>query len=208
MKVKVCGITQFEQFKQLCELQVDYVGFIFYSKSLRNAGNVRFNTKEIVQWKTNTKIVGVFVNPTADEVKAALILLPIINVLQFHGSETPSFCKQFLNKFTVIKTFSINNNIDLKEIETYNGSCNYFLFDTKAESYGGSGKKFEWSILNNATFQKPFFLSGGISNSDVLEIQKFSNPMFYGIDINSKFEVEPGIKNVPMISSFLKEIKM
>lgn len=208
MKIKVCGITQVEQFKQLNELGVDFVGFIFYPLSKRYAGESRFNQAELLRLQTQAKATAVFVNPTMDDIKNATTQLPNIKIIQLHGNEDPLLCKHLQLKYEVIKAISIAANTDLKtEINKYRNCCNYFLFDTATIQYGGSGQKFDWSIFKNQIIPKPFFLSGGIGIDDVNAIKKFTHPAFFGIDINSKFEIEPGIKNLNTITEFIKLIK-
>ncbi len=207
-KVKVCGITQMEQFKELNTLGIDYVGFIFYPQSKRYAGESRFNQGELLRLKTNAKVTAVFVNPTMADIKAAVEALPNITTIQLHGRETPLLCNELKKKYKLIKAFSVDDDFNFsKEITPYKNCVDYFLFDTKTPEHGGSGVKFDWGIFKNTVIGKPFFLSGGISINDVKLIQSFKHPHFYGVDINSQFEIEPGIKNIPLVAQFITALK-
>jgi phosphoribosylanthranilate isomerase len=207
-KIKVCGITQMEQFKELNLLGVDYVGFIFYPQSKRYVGESKFNEAELLRLKTRAKVTAVFVNPTKEEIKTALNAVPNITTIQLHGNESPLFCGELKKKYKIIKAFSVGEAFNFaKTITPYKNYVDYFLFDTKTPEHGGSGIKFDWSIFKNTVIGKPFFLSGGISKDDIGAIQSFKHPHFYGIDINSKFEIEPGIKDLKMIAAFVQVIK-
>ncbi len=209
LHIKVCGITQVEQYKQLELLKVDYVGFIFYPLSKRFVGEAKLNKAELLRMKSKAAITAVFVNPTTEEINNAVALLPNINTIQLHGNEETMLCMYLQKKFTVIKAFSVDENFAIKkETDKYKNCCDYFLFDTKVNEYGGSGLKFDWSIFKNQIIAKPFFLSGGISEDDVKEIKKFSHPKFYGIDLNSKFEILPGIKDMNKIEKFINKLKV
>jgi phosphoribosylanthranilate isomerase len=209
LHIKVCGITQVEQFKQLESLGVDYVGFIFYPQSKRYVGEAKFNNAELLRMKSKVSITAVFVNPTTEEINKAVALLPNITTIQLHGNEETMLCKYLQKKFTVIKAFSVDENFALKkETDYYKNCCDYFLFDTKVNEYGGSGLKFDWRIFRNQIIAKPFFLSGGINETDAKEIKKFSHPKFYGIDLNSKFETEPGIKDIKKIEKFINDLNV
>jgi phosphoribosylanthranilate isomerase len=208
IKIKVCGITQMEQFKELNTLGVDYVGFIFYPQSKRYAGESRFNQSELLRLKTNAKVTAVFVNPTMEDIKTAVSAMPNISTIQLHGNESPILCNDLKKKYTIIKAFNVDDDFNFtKTITPYKNCVDYFLFDTKTPDHGGSGIKFDWSIFKNIVIGKPFFLSGGISNDDIKAIQSFKHPHFYGIDINSKFEIEPGIKNIQLVAQFVTAFK-
>jgi phosphoribosylanthranilate isomerase len=207
MKIKVCGITQLEQFKQVDQLGADYVGFIFYPASKRYVGECKFNTAELLRLQTKAKAVGVFVNPTTEEVNLALQQMPNIRTLQLHGTEDTMFCKYWQKKYTVIKAISVTNVSDLlKQTHYYKNCCDYFLLDTATPQHGGSGEQFDWTMLKNTIINKPFFLSGGIGLADVNAIKKFSHPAFFGVDVNSKLETKPGIKNMNVVEDFIQQI--
>lgn len=203
VKIKVCGITSTEQVQQLADLGVDYAGFIFYDKSLRYVGN-KIEATELKAISGIEK-VGVFVNESIEKIKQTIKQYGL-NAVQLHGDETPSLCKALANEATVIKAFRIKGDEDLLTIiKPYTDMVDYFLFDTKAQEYGGTGKKFDWSVLANTEIPKPYFLSGGIGLEDADKTRQFTqtNPVF-ALDVNSKFETEPGVKDLEKVKYFLQ----
>lgn len=200
MKIKVCGMKDAENIANLTKLPIDYMGFIFYSKSPRFVDK----TLDISKYKEIDK-VGVFVNADKDYIKNKINDYAL-NAIQLHGNETPDFCKEFEN-ITVIKAFSIANEKDFEATSDFEHCCNYFLFDTKTTQYGGSGQKFNWDILEYYKGARPFFLSGGISAEDVEEIKKINHPRLYALDLNSKFEIEPGLKDINKLEKFINDIQ-
>ncbi len=203
MKIKVCGITTIAQLEQLDSLGVDYAGFIFYEKSPRYVLS-KLRSTGVASLKLKTQKVGVFVNASENDIMTQIELFEL-DVVQLHGNETPSFCNHISDHVKVIKAFRINkenSHIDWM-VKPYEDACDFYLFDHgSAGIYGGSGTKFNWQLMKEATINKNFFLSGGIAFEDADEIKNFSHPFFYGIDINSKFETEPGIKDMELVKGF------
>lgn len=186
-----------ENISGLLTLKPDYIGFIFYDKSKRFVTD--FPQIEI---PSTTKKVGVFVNEMIEEIieKANQHTLDFV---QLHGNESSEFCEKLAAKnIKIIKAFSVDENFDFSAIKPFEKCVSLFLFDTKGENYGGNGIKFNWELLQNYTGKTPFLLSGGISKNDSEEIKKFKHPAFLGIDINSGFELEPGLKNIKEIKEF------
>ena len=205
MKVKVCGITIFEQLKQLSVLGFDYAGFIFYPLSPRYVLN-SLKAEEVAAVK-NIKKVGVFVNSSYEN-----IILKVKNfdlqLVQLHGAESPELCAALQKQTQVIKVFRVSGNEDAQMlIKPYEDCTDYFLFDTLATDYGGTGKKFDWSFFEKNRFSKPVFLSGGIGYNDVDSIKKLyqKNP-YFAIDINSKFEILPGNKDINLLKKFKDQL--
>jgi phosphoribosylanthranilate isomerase len=197
MKIKVCGMRDKENISGLMTLKPDYIGFIFYAQSKRYAAD--FPQIEI---PSNIKKVGVFVNETIEEIieKANKHTLDFV---QLHGDETSEYCEKLaLKNIKIIKAFSVDENFDFSATKPFEKCVSLFLFDTKGKNYGGNGVKFNWELLQNYTGKTPFLLSGGISKNDSEEIMKFKHPAFLGIDINSGFELEPGLKNIKEIKEF------
>lgn len=203
--MKVCGMKYPENIEELNKLSIDYMGMIFYQKSPRyidyqlwqNVGNID---------SSNIKRVGVFVNSGIDFI-VEMIDKYKLDLIQLHGNESPDFCAQ-LNKFTpIIKAFSISESSDFEQTKAYEGLRGYFLFDTKTPQYGGSGKKFDWAILDAYNGDTPFFLSGGISAEDIQQIKAIKHPRLYGVDLNSKFETEPGLKDIQLLDQFIKQLR-
>lgn len=209
MKVKVCGMKYLDNIAELCNLSIDYIGMIFYSKSPRyieTIPSINIQRLKDITASANIQRIGVFVNEDIQYVldKAKEYQLDYV---QLHGNESPEYCKEIQKKVAIIKAFSISSSNDFINIEQYSDCCEYFLFDTKTESYGGSGKKFNWSMLDKYTGIIPFFLSGGISLTDVEHVKAMIHPLLYGIDVNSRFEKEPGIKDIELLTQFLNKLK-
>lgn len=188
----------------LAELPIDFIGMIFYPKSPRFVEDLTLEDLSVLP--PYVKRIGVFVNVELEQIldKANQYKLDLI---QLHGNESPEFCKQLNNVIPVIKAFSISDMFDFEQTRLYEGLCHYFLFDTKTPNYGGSGKKFDCSILESYKGNTDFFLSGGISEKDVIEIRKIKHPKFQGLDLNSRFETEPGIKDISLLKKFINELK-
>ncbi|MDO5570453.1 MAG: phosphoribosylanthranilate isomerase [Bacteroidales bacterium] len=201
MKIKVCGLKNPENMSSVDRCEVDYVGMIFYSKSKRFVENV--------MPPTFAERVGVFVNESK-EIIDDMIKRYNLSVIQLHGSEKPEFCRLIKeNGAKVIKAISIEDESDIELSYDYQNDdcCDFLLFDTKCKTYGGSGRQFDWSIVENYKGRKPFFISGGIGVENAGEIKKIRNENFYGVDLNSRFEIEPGIKNIPLLKKFIEEIR-
>jgi len=205
MKIKVCGITSFRQMQMLQELGVDFAGMIFYPGSKRCVREEMYDSQALIR-NLNIKRIGVFVNQPYEEIIKAISDFDLY-AIQLHGDETDEFCLEFMDKVKVIKVFRLGNEVELDTlIAPYQEVCHYFLFDTETIGYGGSGKKFNWKLLENGMIKKPFFLSGGIGLDDIESLQGFTHPYLHAVDVNSKFEVEPGVKDMNMVRSFLKQL--
>lgn len=209
MNIKVCGITQFKQLQQLEALNIDYAGLIFYKESPRYMGD-KISGKEIKDADFDIKKVGVFVNPGYSELLDAIDEYGL-DIVQLHGNEDPELCEELSAEVEVIKAFRIENgtaNID-ELVAPYDAACDFYLFDTAGlkESFGGTGQQFDWSILKKAKIEKPFFLSGCIGPDDAARVKSFSHPDFFAIDVNSKFETTPGVKDMAALLKFLQAFK-
>ncbi|MGC8803511.1 MAG: phosphoribosylanthranilate isomerase [Bacteroidales bacterium] len=202
-KIKVCGMRDEGNIRQLSQLPIHYMGFIFYPKSPRYAGEMPVRT--ILQVAQPIKKVGVFVNASVDEVITFYDRYRL-DLVQLHGYESPDFCFTLKNKgIPVVKSFAAKD-ITLSQTSSYQHVCDYFLFDTPTSQYGGSGKKFDWSVLQRIEVPLPFFLSGGLGPDDVQDIQQFNHPQFFAIDINSRFEIQPGMKDIGLIKRFIERL--
>jgi phosphoribosylanthranilate isomerase len=210
MNIKVCGITQFKQLQQLDALNIDYAGLIFYKDSPRYMGD-KLSGKQVKEADFDIKKVGVFVNPGYSELLDAIDEYGL-DIVQLHGNETPEMCEELSAEVEVIKAFRIagDESINIDEmVMPYDAACDFYLFDTAGlkESFGGTGQQFDWKILKKAKIEKPFFLSGGIGPDDVQKVRSFRHPDFFAIDINSKFETTPGVKDMAAILKFLQGFK-
>ncbi|QHI38725.1 N-(5'-phosphoribosyl)anthranilate isomerase [Kordia antarctica] len=195
----------------ISELQPDYLGFIFYKKSLR------FFDAHIPEIPKSIKKTGVFVNSSQEEIIEKVIQHDLLAV-QLHGSESPEFCSELkdyistpLNvRVEIIKVFSIKDEFDFTTLKQFEAFVDYFLFDTKGRLPGGNGVTFDWKVLENYPSEKPFFLSGGIGLETIPKLEAFLNSKAskycYALDINSKFEIAPGLKNVEELTTFKKAI--
>jgi phosphoribosylanthranilate isomerase len=206
MKVKVCGITRVEQLKGLQEAGADYAGLILYQGSKRFAGLQLRDAMEEIK-SIPIKKIGVFVNEALESV-LRYIQEYGLHAVQLHGDESPEYCKALMEATTVIKVFRLVGDEDLEiMLEPFQDTCHYFLFDTATKEYGGSGRKFRWEVVEKAVIGKPFFLSGGIGTGDVESIRSFRHKWLEAVDINSSFEIEPGVKDLSKVSFFIKEVK-
>lgn len=211
MRIKVCGMTKAEQVLQLDELGVEFAGFIFYPKSPRYV--LSHMSKEQLKKLKGRHInkVGVFVNTPVEEV-LQLVDACGLYLVQLHGDENPRYCEQVANYVTVVKAFRLREGEDiLWRAKDYQDAADMFLFDTEGAGYGGTGKKFNWDILKGGNVRKPFFLSGGIQPEDVDLLKAFENETvakdLFAVDINSKFELAPGLKDMEKIKTFVKALK-
>ena len=210
MKLKVCGLTKINQIQELISLNVDFLGFIFYEKSPRYVLH-HLSLKEISEINHQGK-VGVFVN---ESIKAIVEITTEsqLDIIQLHGNENEKFIlqlKQILgNNIKIIKVIRIGNqSFDelQKTINQQPSTVNYLLFDTDSKAFGGTGKTFDWQILNEIEIPIPYFLSGGISLENIHQLSTI-NQQPLALDINSKFEIEPGIKNLEKIKIFKSLLK-
>ena len=205
MKIKVCGMLHETNIGEVAGLKPDFMGFIFYPKSPRY---VVGKLKADVTASLPRSIIacGVFVNDTLETIVEHTKNYHLTAV-QLHGDESPQMCDNLRELgFIVIKAFRIDENFDFSTVEPYEGFCDYFLFDTKTSAYGGSGEKFNWQILNKYQGETPVVLSGGIGLKDVEAVKALSDKVF-AVDINSKFESEPGLKKVDELRQFFKKIR-
>ncbi len=195
-----------ENIKAIAELKPNLMGFIFYPKSPRYAEPLDVET--LSSLPQNIKKIGVFVNEDLQRI-LTLVYKYKLDGVQLHGSENAEICKQLKDTgLLVLKAFPIAEAYNFKVTGNYEGVCDYFLFDTKTDAFGGSGVKFDWTILDEYQGETPFLLSGGIAADDVEAISKIKHPKFAGIDLNSKFEISPGLKNVELLEGFLKQLKV
>jgi phosphoribosylanthranilate isomerase len=191
-------------------LNIDYAGLIFYKDSPRYMGD-KLSGKQVKEADFDIKKVGVFVNPSYSELLDAIDEYGL-DIVQLHGNETPELCEELSAEVEVIKAFRIagDDSINIDEmVMPYDAACDYYLFDTAGlkESFGGTGQQFDWNILKKAKIEKPFFLSGGIGPGDAGKVRSFSHPDFFAIDVNSKFETAPGVKDMAAILKFLQAFK-
>jgi len=204
--IKICGLKYPDNIRQIVALQPDMIGLIFYPKSQRYVNNPKDIAKLYIP--PSIKKIGVFVNETKETILQKVKMYQLQGV-QLHGDESPALCLALKQqKLLVLKALSILSVDDIKKSALYEGFVDFFLFDTKTQGYGGSGEKFDWEIINAYRGLTPFILSGGISPEDAEAILSLKHARLAGIDLNSRFETSPGVKNVALLKEFLQKIKV
>ena len=193
-----------ENIKAIAKTEPDYIGLIFYDKSPRYVG--KLDPKVLDTLPEKTKRVGVFVNAGVQYIRKQAERYTL-DMIQLHGEETPDFCEALRQEYTVIKAFGIENPHDLDYALQYEGLCDYFLFDAKTPKRGGAGVQFDHSVLKKYTGSTPYFLSGGIAPDDATTVSVMRDNRCVAIDINSRFEMVPGLKDAEAVGQFINEIK-
>ncbi len=210
LAVKVCGMRQAENVAQVALLAPTLMGFIFYPRSPRYAAGM---PPAVVRGlPASIRPVGVFVNAPTEEIVSVCRDYGIETV-QLHGGETPEQCRELKAAgLSVFKAVGVDADTSWEELRPYCGDVEMFVLDTKTAAYGGSGKKFDWGMLDDYPFDTPYLLSGGISPDDLGDILAGMRPMMAGVDLNSRFETAPGIKDISKLTKFIttlrKEIKL
>ncbi|MEJ8756487.1 phosphoribosylanthranilate isomerase [Pontibacter sp. H259] len=208
MKLKVCGMREPENLKQIAALLPDYLGFIFYKESKRFCGDT-ITPEMLSELPASIKKVGVFVNEATESILETVTKYKM-DVVQLHGRETPRQCQELKSAgLEVIKAFSVDDRFVFENTLLYERYCDYFLFDTRGNNYGGNGTVFDWEILKGYLSDKPYFLSGGL-NLENLKSQEFDRiwPKPFALDVNSGFEIEPGLKDVEKVRFLLEQLKI
>lgn len=205
MKIKVCGITLPQQVTALDEMGVTFAGFIFYPKSQRHMAQ-KISPEKMRQIKGKIIKVGVFVNPTYEELMKTVDDYRL-DMVQLHGDESPKFCDRIADYISVIKAFRLSENDSLLHMTLpYVSVCDFFMFDTLGVGYGGTGKKMDWSALQQSLPAKPYFLSGGVEPGDEKELEKLittpAGEKLFAVDINTKFEIGTGVKDLNAVRKF------
>ncbi|MEA5459554.1 phosphoribosylanthranilate isomerase [Arcicella sp. LKC2W] len=206
MRLKVCGMREAENIRQLLALQPDFMGFIFYEKSSRFVGE-ELDEELLKSFPHTTRKVGVFVNATASYILENYKKYNL-DYVQLHGEELPDFCRNLkLKGVNIIKAFSVDENFYFGKLQNYKPYCDFFLFDTKGQERGGNGTTFDWRILNKYDNEKPFFLAGGIDLENAHKALEIQNLKVYALDVNSKFEISPALKDIQKLDKLIKIIK-
>ena len=204
MIIKVCGMREAENIREVEALGIDFMGFIFWPKSSRYVSVCP------AYLPTQCKRTGVFVNEDLDQVRH-MAKAYALDVIQLHGSESPeliSHLSPLTSHLSIIKAFNIATTEDIEATKPYEGIVDYLLFDTKGKTVGGNGEKFDWSVLEAYHGDTPFLLSGGIGPDDAERVRSFHHPKCIGIDLNSRFEIAPGLKDINKLRAFLAKVKM
>ena len=199
MIIKVCGMRDSENIRQVDELHPDWLGFIFWPKSSRYVSTFPG------YMPIHAKRVGVFVDEDIETVRQTAGNYAL-DIIQLHGQESPEYAAQ-LHEWEVVKAISVSSREDIMTYQSYEGLVDYFLFDTKCKTVGGSGQQFDWQVLDAYDGQTPFLLSGGIGPDDAERVSAFRHPQCIGIDLNSRFETAPGLKDIHKLKEFIKKIR-
>lgn len=230
MIIKVCGLREPENIRAVEELGVDWIGLIFWPESPRfvsmirsRAGIIPDYSKERLEENQhlnekksrhdNVKRVGVFVDCMPQTIVTCVYNFNL-DIIQLHGNETPILCQNLRRTIDpdihkdikIMKTISISTPEDVQKYKEYESSVDYFLFDTKCKTVGGSGQQFDWNVLQQYKGDVPFILSGGIGPEDVERIKAFHHPKMIGIDVNSRFESAPGVKDIDKLKAFISQL--
>ncbi len=199
--IKVCGMRELENIRYLEELKPDFMGFIFYPKSPRFVGEFP-NVPEL-----NVPKVGVFVNETVENVLRFTADFKL-DYVQLHGNETAEYCHEIKqHDVKILKAFAVDDKFDFEQLMAFETVVDYFLFDTKGDGYGGHGTTFDWKILDKYTIDTPFFIAGGVSNDNIGLLLKYPHPMFRGVDVNSKYEISAGLKDIEALKELFLNVR-
>ena len=223
MVIKVCGMRDAQNIREVSQLGVDMIGMIFYPKSPRyvemqssHAGIIPDYVKEDINIKSakSPARVGVFVDDMVQNIVTRVVNYHL-DYVQLHGNEPREMCENLRLTLDpdirpgikIIKAISVSDALDIQKYKEYVGAVDLFLFDTKCKTVGGSGQQFDWQVLEQYDGEVPFLLSGGIGPEDASRLHAFHHPKCIGIDLNSRFEIEPGVKDVEKLKGFLNEIQ-
>lgn len=204
MLLKICGLKYKDNINALIVLNPAYMGFIFYKQSKRYVG-ADFDPAELALIPKHIKKVGVFVDEEEAEVLKQVYKYQL-DAVQLHGGESPEYCKRINSKIAIIKAFGIDEHFDFKELDSYKPYVDLFLFDTKTALHGGSGLTFNWQQLKAYDKDKPFLLSGGVDMENVEAVMQLKNLNIHALDVNSKFELEPGLKDINALSQLVQKM--
>ncbi|KIO75633.1 N-(5'-phosphoribosyl)anthranilate isomerase [Pedobacter lusitanus] len=197
IKLKICGMRERGNIAEVVALQPDYIGFIFYPASKRFIGDL--DPQLIKNIPATIKTTGVFVNEELEIVKNAIMKYDL-KAVQLHGQESASYCQALKGTTEVIKAFGIDADFDFSKLDDYEAQVDYFLFDTQTPDHGGSGKTFSWQLLGSYKNRKSYFLSGGIGIEQLAGLEQIKDERLYAIDVNSRFEVSPGLKDIALLT--------
>jgi phosphoribosylanthranilate isomerase len=205
IRLKICGMRNAANIREIGALNPDYMGFIFYKNSPRFVGE-DFEIPD--DFSNEIKRVGVFVNEPFSNL-LRLVKKHNLDFVQLHGDESREYCKRIKSEgIAVIKVFRVEAEFDFAITNEYETTVDFFLFDTKGSAYGGTGKKFDWNILNNYNQNTPFFLSGGINRENILDLNSFVGMNLHALDVNSGVEISPGRKEKSKVLSIIKKLRV
>lgn len=206
MKVKVCGLRDADNLKEIAALGPDFVGFIFYDQSPRFVGE-ELDEEVVKSLPRPIRKVGVFVNASPEFILRTVKKYDF-QYVQLHGNETPDFCRSLRNRgINIIKAFRVDELFNFSMLNNYKAQCDFFLFDAKGDQLGGNGHTFDWSILSRYDNEKPFFISGGIGLDNLDQLTALKGMKLYGVDVNSQVETAPGVKDVAKVKELITRLR-
>lgn len=210
IQLKICGMKLPANIMEVAALKPQYIGFIFYKKSLRFIDGL--TPAFVKDLPATLKKTGVFVNEDANKI-IALVRLYDLNAVQLHGAESAVYCAELAKELKkegveLIKAFGIDEAFDFSTLAAFENEVDYFLFDTQSPAHGGSGKTFNWALLQNYTLDQPYFLSGGIGLDSIAQLKTINDERLYAIDVNSKFELAPGLKDIDKLKEFKSKLAL
>ena len=206
MKIKICGMRLPVNIKEVALLQPNYMGLIFYRSSKRYVKDL--DPEILKELPASIKLTGVFVNVEFDEI-TRIIEKYGLKAVQLHGEETADLCQKLrYHGVEVIKAFGVDEHFDFKTLDKYDGKVDHYLFDTKTALFGGSGMQFDWKLLDRYPYKTTFFLSGGIGPDQIKELKNIKDDRLYAIDLNSKFELEPGVKDTCKVNQAINDVRL
>ena len=206
MKIKVCGLRDAENLRQIADLNPDFVGFIFYDQSPRFVGE-DLDEEAVKALPRSIRKVGVFVNASPDYILRSVKKYNF-QYVQLHGNETPDYCRSLQNRgINIIKAFRVDSSFNFSMLNNFKAQCDFFLFDAKGDQPGGNGVTFDWTILNRYDNEKPFFISGGIGLDNLDQLSQLKGMKLYGVDVNSQVETAPGLKDVLKVKELIDRVR-
>lgn len=206
MKIKVCGLRDADNLKEIAALNPDFVGFIFYDQSPRFVGE-ELDEEAVKSLPRSIRKVGVFVNASPDYILRSVKKYDF-QYVQLHGTETPEYCRSLRNRgISLIKAFRVDESFNFSMLNNYKAHCDFFLFDAKGDQPGGNGVTFDWSILKRYDNEKPFFISGGIGLDNLDQLTQLKGMKLYGVDVNSQVETAPGVKDVVKVKELIDRVR-
>ncbi|MDX2285634.1 MAG: phosphoribosylanthranilate isomerase [Bacteroidia bacterium] len=205
LRIKVCGMKDPANLREVAALMPDYLGFIFYPGSPRHM-RAHLRPEDLAALPPGIRTAGVFVDAELDEVLATAAAYGL-GTLQLHGRETAAYCRQARQAgYEVLKVFPAGASAGWQHLEPYTDAADAFLFDTAGPLPGGNGQRFDWDLLHGYPFSVPFFLSGGIGPDSLEALRRFQHPHWTGVDVNSRFEAAPGLKRTDLLRTWMREL--
>ncbi len=206
MKIKVCGMRDADNLRDVAALGPDFIGFIFYDQSPRFVGDV-LDEEVVKELPRSIQKVGVFVNASPDYI-LRMVKKYDFQYVQLHGTETPDFCRSLRNRgISLIKAFRVDGSFNFSMLNNYKAHCDFFLFDAKGEHPGGNGISFDWGVMRNYDNEKPFFISGGIGLYNLDQLDQLKGLKLYGVDVNSQVETSPGVKDIDKLRELITRLR-